>query len=107
MIKAIVRTVVPIIVGVLLHIPLAGPVLSALGVDQGHVTAAVTAVLGALVLVLAGVWHSAVSALERRWPVFGVLLGWVGAPAYPRKLAPVIVPPHAEGVGMAEPPGSA
>lgn len=84
--KSVVRSIVPVIVGALLSLPFAPDVMDALGVDQDKVTTAVTLVVAALVAALSGVYYSLVRWAETRWPNVGVLLGWIGAPLYARRV---------------------
>ncbi len=68
----IIRTVVPMLVGFILSLPVA----KALGITNDQATALLTAILGAL-------YYAAVALLEKKWPALGILLGKVGAPVYP------------------------
>lgn len=68
---SIVRTVVPLLVGWLISLP----VTAALGLDETTVTGLVTVALSAL-------YYVAVRSLERRWPGVGVLLGSARQPTY-------------------------
>ena len=69
--RSLIRTATPIIVG------LGVALLSHLGVTNPSYVAAIGS---ASAILYAGV----VRVLESRWPLFGVLLGQVGAPSYPR-----------------------
>jgi hypothetical protein len=68
--KAIVRSLTPWVISAIVY------VISHLGYHVTVVTAGeVAAILGTLLTIGA-------HALEVKWPWFGVLLGWIGAPAY-------------------------
>jgi hypothetical protein len=79
-VTSLVRTLVPFVVGWLLSLPLAGPVLDALDVSgdqaRGKLAAALTVLLGAA-------WYALARLIEHRWPKAGVLLGVPTSPVYP------------------------
>lgn len=79
---SLIRTVVPLLVGWLLSLPIVPAVLHGLAVtDTATVSAAATAILTAA-------YYAAARALEHRFPAFGVLLGVPAAPTYPTAAAP-------------------
>lgn len=94
MIPSVIRTWGALLAGLLLSLPLVGPVASAVGFDRDQVAAV-------LVAVLAAAWHAAVRWTESRWPRAGVLLGRIGASQYPGQPVPMtmgtrsIPPPEA------------
>ena len=71
---ALIRTIVPAIVGLLL----AAAAKANIDIDG----AALNGIVDAVVI---GVYYLAVRQLERRWPKFGVLLGVPKQPTYPTK----------------------
>lgn len=71
MLASIIRTVVPLVVGWLAGLPIA----QRIGITSTDITAAVTAVTGA-------VWYVAVRLLETYGPQWGWLLGYAQAPTY-------------------------
>lgn len=71
---ALVRTVVPAVVGLLL----AAAAKANIDIDG----AALNGIVDAVVI---GLYYLAVRQLERRWPKFGVLLGVPKQPTYPTK----------------------
>lgn len=78
-IQSIIRTVAALIVGWLLSLPLAHPVLVALG--QTDVSAATKEkIVAALMGLLATLYYALVRVLERRWPQLTVLLGSTAQP---------------------------
>jgi hypothetical protein len=77
--KSAVRTLVPLIVGYLVGLPLYGQVIAALGVDSKTATERVTT---ATAFVLSAVYYLLVRALEQRWPSLGVFLGVPVQPNY-------------------------
>lgn len=74
MLPSFVRTLVPIIVGVIVG----QAARIGLDLDEGLVTAIVTATAGAA-------YHAAVRWIETRWPKAGVLLGYARAPQYKKR----------------------
>jgi hypothetical protein len=76
MLTSIVRTVVPLIVGWLLSIP----VVAGLGLSDEQLAGFVTAIV-------ATIYYITARFAERRWPQLGVLLGSAKQPAYARHSA--------------------
>lgn len=74
MLPSIIRTFVPVVVGVIVG----QAARIGFDLDAGAVTAIVT-------VVVATVYHAAVRWLETRWPGLGVLLGWAKAPSYRKR----------------------
>lgn len=73
---SLIRTVVPVLVGRLLSLPLVHPVVDALGIrDTANVATTVTAAL-----IVA--FYALSRALEQKWPKAGWLLGIPSAPVY-------------------------
>lgn len=70
---ALIRTVVPAVVGLLL----AAAAKANIEIDG----AALNGIVDAVVI---GVYYLAVRQLEKRWPKFGVLLGVPKQPTYPK-----------------------
>jgi len=68
---SIVRTVTPIIIGVILAV--VGTDVA--GVDEASLTPVISALLAAL-------WHALVRLLESKWPKMGWLLGLPKKPVY-------------------------
>lgn len=68
---SIVRTVTPIIIGVILAV--IGTDVA--GVDEASLTPVISALLAAL-------WHALVRVLESKWPSMGWLLGLPKKPVY-------------------------
>lgn len=83
-VPALIRTVVPIVVGTVLAW------LASRGFD---LTAYENAVNVYLVPVLAGLYYAAVLAAEKRWPAVGWLLGYARAPQYIDPAGPPVPPP--------------
>lgn len=73
MLTSLTRTLVPMLVGYLMAVP----VVLALGISQEQATAALTAIISAVYYLLARVLEVYVS------PRFGVLLGATTPPTYP------------------------
>lgn len=76
-----IRTVVPLIIGALLTSG-ANWVRREYGVDLPSDPMTVSAIASSLTAFLGAVWYLVFSSLERRWPVWGVFLGWPKAPRY-------------------------
>lgn len=71
---ALIRTVVPAVVGLLLA-----------AAAKANITIDGAALNGIVDAVVIGVYYLAVRQLEKRWPKFGVLLGVPKQPTYPPK----------------------
>lgn len=87
---SIIRTVAPIIAGYLLSVPLIAAVAQVLGIDLGHLTAAVALGLASGIPVVQAIGYVVLRRAERRWPVVGEILakiGWPGEPSYEPKHA--------------------
>ena len=74
LVTAIIRTIIPVIVGYL------ATWLIGLGVNLDQ--AVWDGFSNQLVLILSGVYYAAVASLEAKWPWFGWLLGLARRPAY-------------------------
>lgn len=74
MLPSIIRTIVPVIVGVIVG----QAARIGFDLDAGAVTSIVT-------VVVAAAYHAIVRFLEERWPALGALLGYARAPQYRRK----------------------
>lgn len=84
-VTSLIRTYAPMLAGWLLSLPVARPVLDALGIgDTPAASAAVAALLGAA-------WYGLVRLAEHFWPKAGVLLGVPAAPAYPKSVVAAAV----------------
>jgi hypothetical protein len=68
---SVVRTVTPLLVGLILAI--VGTEVA--GFDENTLTPVIAAVVAA-------VYHAVVRALEEKWPKLGMLLGWDVTPTY-------------------------
>lgn len=82
MTTSLVRTLAALVVGWVLSLPLAGPVMDALGVSRDQVTTGVVAVVTALAGVLALAYHTVVRWAEQRWPWVSVFLASIRQPVY-------------------------
>lgn len=69
--KSSVRTVVPIVVGLVISW------LSGIGIDADP-----TAVENGVTVLIMGGYHTLIRLLESKWPWFGTLLGWAVPPSY-------------------------
>ncbi len=78
-VTSLIRTVVPIIIGWLLSLPIVPPLLDALGVTTERASTVLSA---AFTAALSAIWYAAVRLLEKRWPSLGVLLGVPVTPTY-------------------------
>ena len=92
---SVLRTIVPIVWGWVLSLPITQPTLDLLGITDGQ---AEQGVAGLITAVAASVYYSAVryaetrrakidgavTRLRRRWPWI-VLVGWPTPPQYPRQ----------------------
>lgn len=78
-VTSLVRTLVPFLVGWLLSLPLAGPVLDTFGVSGDQAAARLSA---ALTVALGAAWYALARLIEHRWPKAGVLLGVPSSPTY-------------------------
>jgi len=74
LITSLIRTLTPMLVGAVV----AWLLTLGVQVDTATQTSAVVALTG----LLQAVYYTAVTLLERKWPVFGKLLGKSGAPTY-------------------------
>jgi hypothetical protein len=79
LVTSLIRTWAPMLAGWMISLPLAQPVLDALGADTPTATRVVT---GAVVSVAGAAYYTAVRLAERRWPAFGALLGRAAEPMY-------------------------
>lgn len=68
---SVIRTLVPVALGV---------VLTKIGITDATVQGIPLDVVVSVVAV--GGYYAGVRALEKRWPLVGVLLGWAAAPIY-------------------------
>lgn len=83
-----IRTIVPVLMGIAI-----AKVAKLLGLEIDPTnSAALTDNVTALSVVIAtGIFYAVARALEARWPVAGLLLGWIKAPHY------AAAPPKQEG----------
>lgn len=82
-----IRTAAALLAGLLLALPIAPPIEQAAGVNS---STALVAVTGGTTVVLAAIWHTVATILEKRWPALGILLGIANsAPSYGTGTGPV------------------
>jgi len=78
-VTSLIRTVVPILVGLVLSFPATTWVMQSLGVTEPQTGQAIAA---ALTFALSFLYYAIVRVAEGRWPQLGVLLGVPKAPVY-------------------------